>query len=399
LSVSTDMKVSVIIPTYNRADYLGAAIDSVLEQTLPGVEAIVVDDGSTDDTEELAKRYAGRIQYVRTEHVGYAHARNVGIRAARGEYIAFLDSDDLYYPYKLELQARVLDDHPDVAMVCSECSSFGDRGSGERFHLRTYHDSGYRSQGYDDIFDTSMPLDRAGLLPAGDAGSDLAGRRVYFGNIFGPYLRNLVVFVNSIMVRRRTFLEFGDLNESLRYFIELDFLLRVCRRNRVAFIDVPTYKLRYHPGQISTTANADGTYVALQKQHCLLRTVRHHIRRNPDYYELHREDLDLLLARLHRAVAIPLISCELNGSRARTGYTGRARKHLARAWTLGRREPVLWTISLLPAAARRLAFAVLARLGSRSRRRRGPTQPAGADLAPAQGPVTGTARLRSGVPR
>jgi glycosyltransferase involved in cell wall biosynthesis len=360
------MKVSVIIPTYNREAYLAAAIDSVLNQTLPGVEVIVVDDGTSDGTERLAAAYAGRIDYLRTANIGYAHARNLGMQRARGDYIAFLDSDDLYYPYKLALQAQILDRHPDLAMVYSEFSSFDDRGPGERFHIRTYH-SAYRNPEltYDSIFQDSVTLDEAGLLPPGGDCRDLGERRVYFGNIFESYLRNVLVFANSMMLRRRVIDEFGYLNETLRHFIELDFLLKVCRRNRVAFVDIPTYHLRYHTGQMSTTANADGTYVALQKQHCLLRTIRRHIRANPDYYAEHRRDLDLHLARLHRAVAVPLLACEQGTSRARDGFPRRARQHLARCWALGRREPILYAVSFLPPAARRVAFSVLDRIARR----------------------------------
>lgn len=102
-------KVSVIIPTFNRAHYLGDAIDSVLQQTLADVEIIVVDDGSTDDTERVVASFGAQVIYERTANGGVAHARNVGIRRARGTYFAFLDSDDLFYPYMLEVESRLLD--------------------------------------------------------------------------------------------------------------------------------------------------------------------------------------------------------------------------------------------------------------------------------------------------
>jgi hypothetical protein len=103
-------RVSAIIRTYNRAAYLREAIESVLTQTLPPHELIVVDDGSTDGTRELLAQYNGRLTPILLAHLGNpAVAFNMGVRAARGEYIALLDDDDQWLPNKLEQQLRVLD--------------------------------------------------------------------------------------------------------------------------------------------------------------------------------------------------------------------------------------------------------------------------------------------------
>ena len=113
-------KVSVIIPTYNRADMIGDALDSLIQQTSEDWEAIVVDDGSTDDTEAVVSRFAdGRIRYLYQANKGLPGARNTGIRNATGEYIAFLDSDDLFLPDKLKVQSQALDQSPDVGLVAS----------------------------------------------------------------------------------------------------------------------------------------------------------------------------------------------------------------------------------------------------------------------------------------
>ena len=101
--------VSVIIPTYNYGRYLGEAIDSALGQTLPPLEVIVVDDGSTDDTPQVLASYGDRIRVVRQKNSGVAVARNSGIAAARGDYVAFLDADDVWLPRKLELQLALFD--------------------------------------------------------------------------------------------------------------------------------------------------------------------------------------------------------------------------------------------------------------------------------------------------
>ncbi len=107
--------VSVIIPTYNRAHLIGRAIQSVLNQTYQDLEVIVVDDGSTDNTEEIVKNFSDfRIRYLRhEENRGAAAARNTGIKAARGKYIAFQDSDDEWLPEKLEKQMKVFVNAPE----------------------------------------------------------------------------------------------------------------------------------------------------------------------------------------------------------------------------------------------------------------------------------------------
>jgi glycosyltransferase involved in cell wall biosynthesis len=104
--------VSVVIPTYNRADCLPKTLASILEQTLEPMEVIVVDDGSTDGTEALARSFPPTVKYSRIENSGVCHARNVGVSLARGPWLAFCDSDDLWHPRKLEAQARLLRSAP-----------------------------------------------------------------------------------------------------------------------------------------------------------------------------------------------------------------------------------------------------------------------------------------------
>ncbi len=112
--------ISVIIPTFNRFPFLCRAVDSVLNQTHGDVEIIVVDDGSTDDTPTLFPSQFPEIQYVKVEHSGLpAVARNTGIRLAKGEFIAFLDSDDQWLPEKLSQQVTVFQRQPTVGLVCS----------------------------------------------------------------------------------------------------------------------------------------------------------------------------------------------------------------------------------------------------------------------------------------
>ena len=108
------MRVSLIIATFNHARFLDAAIDSALAQTLGAVDVIVVDDGSTDDTPAVLARYAGRVRVLRQPNRGLAAARNAGLAAARGTYVAFLDADDVMAPTKLAAQLEVLERSPTI---------------------------------------------------------------------------------------------------------------------------------------------------------------------------------------------------------------------------------------------------------------------------------------------
>ena len=121
--------VSVIVPTYNRANYLGEALDSILGQTFADYEAIVVDDGSTDRTAELVRSVSDpRIRYVYQENQGVSSARNRGIREARGSYVAFLDSDDLWLPELLETATKVLVSDSTIGLVYARAQAFHSTG-------------------------------------------------------------------------------------------------------------------------------------------------------------------------------------------------------------------------------------------------------------------------------
>ena len=113
-------KVSVIIPTYNRAYCIERAVNSALSQTYHDYEIIVIDDGSTDTTRDILKKYDHRITHIYQPNRGISNARNHGIRLSKGKYIAFLDSDDTWIPEKLAIQVKLLEDDSKLGIVCSK---------------------------------------------------------------------------------------------------------------------------------------------------------------------------------------------------------------------------------------------------------------------------------------
>ena len=204
--------VSVIIPTYNRARLLPQALDSVLAQTYGDFEIIIVDDGSNDDTRTVIEPYLGRsnARYFYQDNQKQAAARNLGIKKAEGEYIAFLDSDDMWAPRKLEFQVKMLENHEEMGMVYSNQLTFRDDPS-----------QGTIKYG-------------PGVLKSGQIYRDLLLRRFYCST-------------PTILVRKSVIDEVGGFDDSLGNALEdWEFALRISRRYLIWAIDEPLFYRRLH---------------------------------------------------------------------------------------------------------------------------------------------------------
>ncbi len=203
-------QVSVIIPTYNRRTFVQQAIDSVLAQTYTDYEIIVVDDGSTDGTgEALAARYGDRIRYVWQENQGESVARNCGIETSRAEYVAFLDSDDMWLPAMLRRLLAFFETKPEVAMV---------------FCQKWLMDSSARQ------LDT--PPQGLGLEPA-----DWTLERLCLEN---------PVSLGAVLIRRSTLEQVGGFDPSIEFGEDWDLWLRLRRHWDFAFLPEPLTLIRVH---------------------------------------------------------------------------------------------------------------------------------------------------------
>ena len=125
-------KISVIIPTYNNAQFIPEAIESVFSQTYPIFEVIVINDGSTDNTNEVLAKHLDKIIYIEQKNGGPAKARNTGLKRATGDYIAFLDADDIWLPHKISEQIQKIEKNPNCVMVYSRHVKF-DNATGKDF--------------------------------------------------------------------------------------------------------------------------------------------------------------------------------------------------------------------------------------------------------------------------
>jgi len=142
--MSSAVQVTVVIPAYDRAHLLGRAIDSVLGQTLTPAAVIVVDDGSVDDTKAVVQAYGDEVRYVWQLNAGGAAARNHGVELAETEWVAFLDSDDLWLPNHLELLAEAVEGTAGAADITSATSSARSR----RAAVRRFSWPGWSSRGH-----------------------------------------------------------------------------------------------------------------------------------------------------------------------------------------------------------------------------------------------------------
>ena len=254
--------VSVVIPTYNRADLVGTAIDSALAQTHANVEVIVVDDGSTDDTGGvIARRYGGdpRVIYLHQENRGVSAARNAGFRRVRGSFVGLLDSDDVWKPWKVELQLRGLDRFPEAGMIWTDMEAVGpdDRVIDPHF-LRTMYRAAYRwFPTAESLFASSAPLDSLSCpgLPPGTSG------RVYCGDISSQMVMGNLVHTSTVLLRRARLEQVGCFDEALRMGEDYGFHLRTCQAGPVAFADVPS--IRYQLGRLDHLGRSEhGIHIA-----------------------------------------------------------------------------------------------------------------------------------------
>jgi glycosyltransferase involved in cell wall biosynthesis len=201
--------VSVVIPAHDYGRYLAEAIDSAMGQSLAPFEIIVVDDGSTDETPEVLARYGDRIRAFRTENGGASAARNFGAAQARGEFVAFLDADDVWHKQKLELQMARFAADPSVGFVHCAVEFFGDAGS------------------------ASSPL-LEGL--EGWIAPDLV--RLRQSVVAGPG--------SSILIPLRVFREAGCFDPTLRVSEDWDLCFRIALRYRVAYVPRALVRYRTH---------------------------------------------------------------------------------------------------------------------------------------------------------
>lgn len=206
------VEISVIIPTYNCGRFIAQAIDSVLAQTFQDFEIIVVDDGSNDDTRKIINRYGEKVKYLYQQQTGVSCARNRGINASTGRFIAFLDADDLWLPTKLEKQMELFHSAENIGMVFTENCLFDSQGV---FKKKT------------------------------------GKRRLMNGNLARNIFLLSGVVTPTVMVKKNILDEIGGFEESLMCAEDDNLWIRIAALYKVRLIDEPLAKIRDHESRLT----------------------------------------------------------------------------------------------------------------------------------------------------
>lgn len=294
-------RVSVVIPAYNAARYLPQAIDSVLAQTFRDYEVIVVDDGSTDDTPRVLSWYEDEVAVIRQPNQGRAAARNAGIAAARGEYIAFLDADDLWLPEKLERQLALFRRRPEIGWAYCDYRRLNEKGPEETTYLR-----------------------RRGLQPPPE------------GWILPELLATGVAWTMTVVVRRECFGRVGLFDPSFPVAQDYDMWLRLAAEYEVGCVNEPLALYRRHPEQV-TRSSEPGT-IAYHNWRVLRRFTQEYYRRLPR--RVRRQVADIARRRLAEC------ACWVAQAALAAGDRRKARGWVLRAMLTNRQAP-RWQLGML----------------------------------------------------
>jgi glycosyltransferase involved in cell wall biosynthesis len=239
---AASIRISVVIPAYNRQRWLGRAIDSVLSQERPADEIIVVDDGSTDGTGQVASGYGKRIRYIRQDNAGPSAARNAGIAAATGNWIAFLDADDQWLPHKLRLQTEHLCRHPELLWTTGN-------------YIECLCQSDYKAPALTE---------------------ERCRKTLGSGQILDDYLRTFAAGftgnTDTMLIRRDLLEEAGGFPVDQRRFEDLDLWLKIAYRHpQVGFLSTPLAIYHLEAGEhISVECEGAKTAVDLIGRHLKL---------------------------------------------------------------------------------------------------------------------------------
>jgi hypothetical protein len=283
-TVST-LPVSVVVPTYNRAHLVARAIVTALGTLLGGDELIVVDDGSTDHTPAAVARYSDRVRYVRTPHAGAGVARNVGIEAARNPLVAFLDSDDEWWPDKTRLQRAFHEARPDVLFSFTNFGVRLEDGTEVRRYLRRWQEV---PRPWTEVLGPATPYSALAALTPGrpDFG-------VHVGDLFRAEMDENYVATFTMMARKdlaKGALRFAP---DLRVVDDWECFARLARAGPAAYLDTETAWQHGHPGPRLTRTSP---YVVAGERLLLLERIWG---ADPAFMARHGERLRAKVEELH----------------------------------------------------------------------------------------------------
>ncbi len=239
-------RISVVMTAYNQSEFIAEAIDSILAQDIGAVELLLIDDGSSEDIKAVIAPYGDAVRYIFQNNAGLGAARNTGIWASRGEYIAFCDSDDIHLPFRLSTHASLLDQFPAAAQVFSELAKYEDGRVTSQTTLRGRFDYDFDAE-ITAAFDGFQNAQECGLgLP-----TEYSEARVYHGKITDLIAAYHVAWGGASMYRRSALVAVGGHDETLRRYADWGLASRLAKNYEFVFLDAPVLWYRQHGGQLT----------------------------------------------------------------------------------------------------------------------------------------------------
>jgi len=240
--------VSIVIPTYNSAEFIVKALDSVFAQSYQDFEIIIVDDGSTDSTRRVLIPYSDSIRYYYQDNQGVAAARNKGLKEARCDFVAFLDSDDVWDRNNLEAKMEILTAHDEMGAIFSDFRIFGKNGvvcpRGIRFLYPFLRED---KKDFEDIFCSTK---RVTISPKRQA-------RLYCGRIFESLFQGNFMLSSTIILRKRLIDDIGEFRTWLRTQEDYEYWLRFSKKYLIGYIDDVFVSYRRRKDQLTSHANME----------------------------------------------------------------------------------------------------------------------------------------------
>ncbi|MDP8315492.1 MAG: glycosyltransferase [Candidatus Celaenobacter antarcticus] len=262
-----NIKVSVIIPAYNSAKFIREAVESVSNQTHKNLEIIIIDDGSTDDTKQIVQNYNDRIKYFYQKNEGAAAARNLGITKSTGDYIAFLDADDIWEKYKIEKQLSIITRYPEYKFV--------------------YCDVDFVNSNKKTIQNYPRKVE------------------ILKGDILLPFINKYFLLLPTIILDSKCISKIGYFNKNLKVGEDFDFILRLTKNYKGYGIGEKLYMRRIHKNSLSRQD------YKLDSQNDIS-ILKNFIKENPVFYKKNEKILKKRLSELHFKFGYRLLSNSKN---------------------------------------------------------------------------------------
>lgn len=297
MNINQKPLVSIVIPTFNCQKFLCEAIDSALNQSYSNIEILVIDDGSTDNTSEVIKKFGRKIRYIKKDHGGLASARNEGMSLARGEFIAWLDSDDICHPYRIITQLKYLLNNPLIGLVSSSFSAFNSKGEISPSYINEYYSTLKHYSGFDSIYSKSELI--TCNVSDTNTGIEKIKILVFSGEIYDKLIWGNFIHPPTIMIRREAYLKAGFLDEGIPTSEDWEYFLSIANNSPVAFIDFPLLKYRISKNQMSLLHD---NLIAT----AILIVVYKNIVRNPHFYLSRKKQFKKMLSNYHSKAAYVL---------------------------------------------------------------------------------------------